>query len=382
MKAEPEDIEAALYWRDGDSGLSLPLQREEILIGRKSDCDLILPNQHVSRWHAKIVRCEGEYLLFDLGSTHGTFVSGGRVEVHVLRSGDSIELGKDRVPIEFRRKEHAASLEPSMYMSALSGVRNRQISRLVDVVLKSVQGRRELERELLLAEETQRTLLPHSLPEVSGYRLCAYSKPTRYVGGDFYDFFPDHEGSVCGVLGDVSGKGVSAALLSSMVIGTLQSQLRSGTGLEDAVSALNTILCHKPSDRFVTLFLFQLGSNGKGQFVNAGHNPAYVYRHNQQDLTELASNSIIVGRFDSAFFRSTEIDLDCGDMMLVYSDGLTEAENGSGEMLGEDRVRRLLQQESSAGAEHVKTALLNLIESFTDGEHQNDDITFVLIERI
>ncbi len=69
-------------------------------------------------------------------------------------------------------------------------------------------------------------------------------------------------------------------------------------------------------------------------------------------------------------------------MMLVYSDGLTEAENGSGEMLGEDRVRRLLQQESSAGAEHVKTALLNLIESFTDGEHQNDDITFVLIERI
>src|SRR5467141_4891728 len=119
-------------------------------------------------------------------------------------------------------------------------------------MIKSIEQRKKLEQELALAEETQRSLLPQTLPKMQNLSIHAFSKPTRYVGGDFYDFLTLETGELFGVLADVSGKGISASLLSSMLLGCLQMQLRANVPVDESLSRLNWFLCEKTSaSRFV-----------------------------------------------------------------------------------------------------------------------------------
>src|SRR4029077_14642847 len=135
------------------------------------------------------------------------------------------------------------------------------------------------ERELALAQETQESLLPRCIPEFENYRVRADNSPTLYVGGDFYDFMQLTTGEWVGILADVSGKGMPAALLSSMVLGALSMEFRSGTEPQEILNRVNQLLCDRSLPfQFVTLFLFLLKPNGMGQFISAGHNPAYLFR--------------------------------------------------------------------------------------------------------
>ncbi len=247
-------------------------------------------------------------------------------------------------------------------------------------LVKSIEQRRTLEHELALAEETQKALLPAHLPEIAGFRFGAYSKPTRYVGGDFYDFIPGPNDGFYGLLGDVSGKGVSASLVSSMALGCLRTQLRSGHPLVSPIESLNLLLSETAPERFVTMFLLQLDANGNGTYLSAGHNTAFLLRGASGHLEDIVSNNMIVGAFDFATFHSDTISLTPGDVLLVYSDGLSEAEKPSGEMLGEEAVRKTLKDNARGGVDVVQAALLDLVESFTEGHAQNDDITMIIVE--
>src|SRR5271157_3781343 len=123
--------------------------------------------------------------------------------------------------------------------------------------LKTLEERKKLDQELALAEETQKSLLPRCLPQFENYRVHAFNSPTRYVGGDFYDFLQVSSEQWMGVLADVSGKGISAALLSSMVLGALSVEFHSGTAPEEVLNRVNRLLCEKSLPyQFVTLFLF------------------------------------------------------------------------------------------------------------------------------
>ncbi len=250
-------------------------------------------------------------------------------------------------------------------------------------MIKNIEERKKLELELGLAEETQRSLLPQNLPEVKNLRIHAFSKPTRYVGGDFYDFVELETGELAGVLADVSGKGISASLLSSMLLGCLQMQLRAGLPIDEAINRLNRFLCEKSSSgRFVTMFLFTLSSEGSGKFISAGHNPTYLFRAATGEIEEIGSNNMIVGAFSFVLYQSSPLQLHKGDVLVVYSDGLTEAENPQGEMLGEDRVKEVIRMEASAGAKHLEDKLLETIQNFTVGRSQTDDITITIVERV
>jgi len=247
----------------------------------------------------------------------------------------------------------------------------------------SIEQRKKLEQELTLAEETQRSLLPQTLPRVKNLSLHGFSKPTRYVGGDFYDFVELASGDVVGVLADVSGKGISASLLSSMLLGCLQMQLRAQVPLHEAVNRLNRFLCEKSSaSRFVTMFLFTLDTEGSGKYISAGHNPTYIFRAATGEIEELESNNMIVGAFPYARFDTAPLQLNKGDVLVAYSDGLTEAENPQGEMLGEERVKSIICAEAPLGAKHLETKLLETIQSFTMGRSQTDDITIIIVERV
>src|ERR1035441_4868230 len=155
--------------------------------------------------------------------------------------------------------------------------------------LKDLEERRKLDQELAWAEETQKCLLPHSLPQFENFRVHAFNNPTRYVGGDFYDFLQLSSGDWVGVLADVSGKGISAALLSSMLLGALSTEFRYGTQPQEVLNRVNQLLYEKTlPGRFVTLFLFLLNSQGVGQFISAGHNPAYLFQIGRASCRERA----------------------------------------------------------------------------------------------
>ena len=541
-----------LYWLgpDGQEN-TLALVNPEILIGRKGDADVVLNNQHVSRHHAKLVKTPEGYLIQDLVSTHGTFVNEARIEQQILKHGDKISLGKDRIDLHYfigdakpkrgpkadttqiferslidlgvvlpsgysdlekiscildfqyqweqlftpeaafqkilesalkisgaergfilvrkgenygyaagmdgrgrnlslshfktshtvvddvvkksaavfmvegldnRYKEQASIvamnlravaclplmgipsqadkpsilgilyLDSTKSMHSLSGLDERILNKLaVEAgnvlerveMIKSIEQRKKLEQELTLAEETQRSLLPQTLPQVKNLNIHAFSKPTRYVGGDFYDFVELESGELFGVLADVSGKGVSASLLSSMLLGCLEMQLRTGMPLHVAVNRLNKFLCEKSSaSRFVTMFLFTLNSNGRGKYISAGHNPTYVFRAQTAEIEELPSNNMIIGAFPFATYEAETLELNTGDVLLAYSDGLTEAENPLGEMLGEDVVKKVIRAEAGAGSNNLEEKLLSTIQDFTAGRSPTDDITIIIVEKL
>jgi serine phosphatase RsbU (regulator of sigma subunit) len=259
----------------------------------------------------------------------------------------------------------------------------RELERSREVIrLKTLEERKRSEQELALAQETQESLLPRVLPQFENFRIHAYSNPTRYVGGDFYDFLQLSSGEWMGVLADVSGKGMPAALLSSMVLGALSMEFHSGTNPQEVLQRVNQLLCEKSLPyQFVTLFLFVLNPRGMGQFISAGHNPAYLYRSATGKIEELVSDAHFLGMFDYATYPSRAFRLDKGDILVVYSDGLTDAQNQREELFGEGRLRKIIRQQAPSGSQALEGTFLKAIEDFTEGMPQTDDITFVVVEK-
>src|SRR4029453_12154402 len=148
-----------------------------------------------------------------------------------------------------------------------------------------------------------------------------------------------------------------------------------------ALNRLNRFLCTKSSGRFATMFLCSCSEDGKGIYISAGHNPAYLYRAADGTIEELPSTNMVLGLFDFVTFEETPIELHSGDVLLAYSDGLTEAENSREEMLGEERVKEILQREGPKGVNRLHEGLLDCIAEFTKGRDQSDDITIVIAQR-
>jgi sigma-B regulation protein RsbU (phosphoserine phosphatase) len=286
-------------------------------------------------------------------------------------------------------------LDSQKYMHSLSGLDQKLLTRLageagnvlekIQLIESLAEGRR-IEQELAVAEETQRTLLPASLPEFPPFQISAFSRATRQLGGDFYDFIPVEGPEVAGpalagMLGDVSGKGIPAALLASLALGALNMQFSTHNPPAEVLCRVNNLLFQKiPSNRFVTLFLFQLESNGKGQYLNAGHNPAYLFRAATGEIEEMPADGLPLGMFEEAWYEPVPFVLHPGDTLVVYSDGLTDAENAAAQNFGEDRLRALILAKAPHGIEALRDAMLNDLNEFTHGAAQNDDITFVLVE--
>jgi serine phosphatase RsbU (regulator of sigma subunit) len=275
--------------------------------------------------------------------------------------------------LHLKNKSYSQTLEHT--------VRELEASREV-IRLKTLEEQKRSVAELTLAQETQESLLPRYLPQFENFNIHAFNSPTRYVGGDFYDFLQLSSGEWMGVLADVSGKGISAALLSSMVLGALSMEFHSGTDPQEVLNRVNRLLCEKSlPEQFVTLFLFVLSPNGHGQFISAGHNPAYLFRSSTGRVERLLSDLFSLGMFDFATFQASPVFMCKGDVLVVYSDGLTDARNRQGEMFGEERLLTLIRQQAPSGSQELEQGLLKAIREFTQDVPQTDDITFVVVEK-
>jgi serine phosphatase RsbU (regulator of sigma subunit) len=282
--------------------------------------------------------------------------------------------------LDSRKQMHALSVLDRKIMSKLAEQAGAVLEKVETI--KAFEEQKKVEQDLIQAREIQRSLLPREIPRLEGFHIHHFNHPTRHVGGDFYDFLTLDSGELIGILADVSGKGVPAALLASLVQGALHMEFRTSSRCDTVLNRVNKFLCEKAvAGRFVTLFAASLDAQGTGHYISAGHNTAYLYRRSTGSIEELPSGGLILGAFSFAAYECAPLQLCEGDLLIVYSDGLTEAEGPGGEMFGEDRLRELIQQEGGAGSHALERKLLGAMEEFTRGMAQTDDITFVLVEK-
>lgn len=239
-----------------------------------------------------------------------------------------------------------------------------------------------LEREMQLAAEIQRQILPKGTPTVPGYQVIGWYRPARQVGGDYYDLFPLKDGRMRLVVGDVSGKGMPAALMVSTLHSALRllfDQAHFGPSL---LERLNRHIVESSADnKFITMLLAELDPQTAGlHYMNAGHNPGILLRYGGS-VEQLTAGGLPLGLLPAARFQSRALTLEPGDLLCLYSDGITEAESPQEEEFGMGRLIELLHRERQRPLAELVEAIVRTVGEFSHGRPQGDDQTLVLLRR-
>ena len=240
-----------------------------------------------------------------------------------------------------------------------------------------------LNEQLRIAKKVQARLFPQVLPAIPGLEYFGICEQARDVGGDYYDFLQYQPGKLLIAVGDASGKGIGAALLMASLQALLRSQAPTfGDSLADLVKMLNSLLLERiQEEKFITLFLSVFDSNSKRfSYVNAGHNyPVLIKgRNGKSDTQYLESTGTIVGMFPGAEYRQEEILLEVGDMLMIYTDGLTEVVDSRDELFGEDRLVGSVTKHRHSPLEQISQETISDIKEYSDGADPVDDMTMVL----
>jgi serine phosphatase RsbU (regulator of sigma subunit) len=242
--------------------------------------------------------------------------------------------------------------------------------------------RERLEREQQVASEIQQRFLPAAAPQLDGYELQGISFPCYEIGGDYYDFIQREDGKLVVALGDVSGKGTAAALLMSSLHAAVHAQADTHESLATTIGAVNRYLVESiPPNRFVTLFYAALDpKQGSLEFLNAGHNPPLIV-HAGGTMEQLASGGLPLGIMSDADFREGRTQLRPGDVLVIYSDGVSEAVNPNGEEFGPTRLYEVVARNLDASASGIRDRIESALTKFCQGTPAADDITLVIVKR-
>jgi len=273
---------------------------------------------------------------------------------------------------------HSFSEEDVRILTALANVAAAKIenSRLLE---ESIEKRR-LEEEMRTAAEIQRGLLPEFAPTVPGYGVVGSNWPCRTVGGDYYDFGMDG-GSLHFALGDVSGKGTGAALLMTVLRAAVRGHWGEGEPA-DAVTRINRTVCQNVTPgKYVTFFMGRLDpATGRVAYVNAGHNPPLVVRADGS-LDTLTTGGVVLGLFTNVQYEQSATDMHPGDVLVVFSDGVTETWNREDVEFGEARLAELVRKGRDLDAPALEAEILKELDRFAQGTKATDDRTLIVIKR-
>jgi serine phosphatase RsbU (regulator of sigma subunit) len=239
-----------------------------------------------------------------------------------------------------------------------------------------------LESELQLAMEIQQRFQPTASPQIPGYEFQGISFPCYEIGGDYYDFIQRDDGRLVIALGDVSGKGTAAALLMSSLHAAIHAQTGSHDTIVETISAVNKYLAENiPPNRFVTLFYAELDpESGAVSFLNAGHNPPLIV-HAAGTVEQLASGGLPLGIKADADYREGRTHMQMGDVLVIYSDGVTEAASPTGEEFGPTRLYEVVSRNVDASAAGIRDRIESALTKFSQGTKAADDITLVIVKR-
>jgi sigma-B regulation protein RsbU (phosphoserine phosphatase) len=254
-----------------------------------------------------------------------------------------------------------------------------QQTRLSDVV--RVQ-RDELQRDIELAADVQQRLLPLSPPAVSGFDFSGKMVPARLVGGDYFDYIELPGNDLGLVIADVSGDGPAAALLMSSVEVALRVDAPSNSQTNSIISNLNKVLCDvTAAERYVTMFYAKLDVSRRVlQYTTAGHLPPLLLRRGNDTPEQLETLGMPVGIFVDATFGSAEVNLEQGDILVLYTDGITEARNADDEQFGVERLGAVVRENRESSADLLVNAIDMSVDDFRSHTTPEDDQTVIVVK--
>ncbi len=249
-------------------------------------------------------------------------------------------------------------------------------------LIEEVQKKKVMERELLLARQIQQRLLPEEAPVIKGFQVRGCNTASRQVSGDLYGYWPRPDGKLYVVIADVSGKGIGPGLLMASLQATMEVLCRGSLGTREMAEELTQILSrHTTPNRFVTCFLTLLDpATGTVQFTNAGHNPALLFR-SDGSIESLESHGLPLAMLPGNTYGQDERALKAGDLLVLYTDGITEATDAAGEELELTGLRALLSPVRNHALPDLERRIEEALETFTGGLPPSDDRTLVLIRR-
>jgi phosphoserine phosphatase RsbU/P len=249
------------------------------------------------------------------------------------------------------------------------------------LIILEVADRLSLKHDLNVARDIQLAMLPQGTYRAPGLEVHGETRPANTVGGDFYDMIPLADGRLIVALGDVAGKGSPAALLMALLLAMLRTLVDEGLEPGPLLDRLNAqVLRHAPRSRFVTLFLAALEPDGRMQWVNAGQNPPHIRRADGR-VEPLRATGVALGMFEGSTYTASAQRLEPGDLLVAYSDGVTEAENLDGRPFDESGLDDVLSAWGSASAPEITAAVIRAVAAHIGEARVSDDLTILALRR-
>ena len=241
--------------------------------------------------------------------------------------------------------------------------------------------KQKMEEDLLIARDIQRNLLPHSIPEYEKYDIAALNVSSKQVGGDYYDVIPIDNEKFYIAIADVSGKGVPASLMMANIQAFLQVICKQGMKIDEATAMINDLVTSNSSEgRFITFFWgFINRKKNTLTYVNAGHNPPYILRSDK--VIKLTEGGMILGVMKTFIpYNFEEVELMKDDVILLYTDGVSEALNLQFEEYSEERLEKVAKSMMNKSAKEILNGIKEDVQIFTQGNQQSDDITMIVVK--
>jgi phosphoserine phosphatase RsbU/P len=356
------------------------------LSGRSFETSRKIPEQVFETGEAKIV---ADLLDGDLAAAHtGTVALGIRhvmcVPLVLVRYVEQAEadLDQKRIGVLYLdSRERGAILSP-VTRSALETLATEAAVAIENARLyREASEKARLEQELRIAAEIQQALMPAGEYAAKYFEVAGTTVPCRAIGGDFFDYLELGETGVGFALGDVSGKGAPAALLTAAVQGMFTIEANEANRPADVLSKINLGLKRRNVEsKFVTMFYGMLDGAGKLTYSNGGHNAPVLLR--PAGSSRLETGGMILGMFDFARYEQEELALAPGDTLVVFSDGISEAQNPEGEEYGDERLIACLEANREASPAAMREALIASARAFARGANQSDDMTVLIIRYV
>jgi sigma-B regulation protein RsbU (phosphoserine phosphatase) len=246
----------------------------------------------------------------------------------------------------------------------------------------SEEERRRLESELEMSQVVQRALMPHRAPVIEGVEIAAFSRPAEIIGGDYFDFFKFRDGSDGLIIADVSGHGVSAAMFVSSLQTAIQTMAPDANTPAEILERINRFYIHNINfTTFVTIFLARYDKHARTlTYVNSGHNPPALFCMDDGSIRWLTKTAPAIGLAENYFPRMETLRLSEGDLLLLYTDGLTEALNDDMQQFGAERLAGILQNASALSASGLLQAIRQGVGAYGGDVPLADDLTLVAMK--
>jgi sigma-B regulation protein RsbU (phosphoserine phosphatase) len=243
--------------------------------------------------------------------------------------------------------------------------------------------KRLLERELETALDIQRSFLPENVPTLTGWDIATYWRPFQRVAGDFYDFFPLDDGRIAFVIADVSGKGVPAALFMSLCVTVLRFGMSLNFPPDELLARANSLIIKQQRSRmFATVFVAYLDpATGQLAYANGGHNPPLHFRAGEGRAEYLKAGGVALGVFENPRYETRTLHLDPADVLVLYTDGITEIMNAKEEEYGEEALQAWVAQHAAQDANGLCALIVRDIHAFAEEASASDDETLLILKR-